>query len=123
MTETELWQCIYRAFEAHRRAGELNAQTALNRIAAKCIARREGAPVTRSFDPSTSRAREEYLSPGELRRLESFHERASPLRDVEPIVVLVYEGRHIVIDGNNRVNKWRHEKASRPRRAIVIEPK
>ena len=124
MTEAELWQQIYAAFEAHRRMpGDCDAQTALNRIAAKCIAKHEDAPVIRSFDPTSCTAREESMSTEELRRLETFHERALPLRDVEPIVVLIYAGRRIVIDGNTRVNKWCAEGGSRPRRAIVIEPK
>jgi hypothetical protein len=45
--------------------------------------------------------RQEVISAEDLGRLETFHERALPVRDVEPIVVLVYEGRHIVIDGKS----------------------
>jgi hypothetical protein len=123
MTEDALWRVIYQAFAAHRRPGEPDSQTALNRIAAKCIAKRQDTPVTESFDPPNCRAREETLSVEELGLLETYHGRANPVWNVEPIIVLGYHDRRIVIDGNTRVNKWRAEGGSRARRAIVIEPK
>ncbi len=98
----DLWDRIYAAFAAHQQPGiDPDPQSALNRVAAKCLR----SAQRRSFDPSNCVVREVLISVDELRQLELYHEGASPLRDYCPIVILFYEGRRVVIDGNNRVNK------------------
>jgi len=46
----------------------------------------------------------------------------SPLRDGGPLVLLEVGGRRVVIDGNNRINLWRAERAPGPFEALVIVP-
>ena len=43
--------------------------------------------------------------------------------DKEPIVVLIYKGRRLVIDGRRRINRWIEQKDHTPRRALIITPK
>ena len=75
-----------------------------------------------SFDDTTCAIREEVLSLDDLNRLTVFHEKGTPGRDVEPIVVLSFRGQRYVIDGNKRVNAWRKTGKPQARRAIIIEP-
>jgi hypothetical protein len=119
--QTDLWQEAFNAFKAHHRGND-DEQATLNRIAAKCLAKRADAAVTNSFDPSNCEIREEHLALDQLNELERYHDRRVPSRDVEPVIVLEYEGRRVLIDGNTRVNKWLSEGGTRLRRAIVIKP-
>jgi hypothetical protein len=112
-----LWNEALSAFEGHRIPRiDVSAQAALNRIAAKCLGI--------SFDSTNCDIREETLDLAALGRLIVFHDRASPKRDEEPIIILSFdEDDRYVIDGANRVNKWRTAGEPQSRRAIVIEPK
>jgi hypothetical protein len=115
-----LWRRIYESFHFHRfsvKPPDPDSQTALNRIAAKCI----GVPG-RSFDPSTCSVRAQVLSVEQLRQLRLHHTRSRPQRDEQPIVVLSFEGQLYVVDGNTRVNRWLADGSSQPRAAIIIEP-
>lgn len=114
---------MHASFEGHRKAAkERDTQITLDRIAAKCITKQEDAKPIRSFDASNCVVREERLSVDQLCQLDRYHNSAVPNWDVEPIVVLAYEGRNIVVEGNNRVNKWCAEGGSKLRSAIFIEP-
>jgi hypothetical protein len=122
-TDDELWQRALGSFRGHARSGQTqDLQFALNRIAAKCIAKGP-APVTQSFNPSNCSVYEEQLSPVQLCELERFHDRATTANEQEPVVVLLYQGRKIVIDGNTRVNKWCIEGGSQSRSVIFIKPR
>ena len=111
----ELWEQVHAAFEAHRIRGiDTDAQAALNRIAVKCL--------RISFDETNCTIREEVLDLDALRRLTVFHSKASPARDVEPIVILSFKGEQYVVDGNKRVNAWQATAKPQSRRSIVIEP-
>jgi hypothetical protein len=115
MSQEGVWREARAAFEAHPIPPiDPDAQAALNRIAAKCL--------RLSFDETTCDVREEQLSLADLSVLEVFHTRARPARDVEPIVVLSFRARRVVIDGGNRVNVWRASGKPQTRRAIIIEP-
>jgi hypothetical protein len=89
---------------------------ALDRIAAKCL--------HLSFNPSNCSVRETVLSLDELRPLKRYHTRdqLDPQYEHGAIVVLVYHGERVVIDGNTRVNKWVNEHSTTPRSALIIEP-
>jgi hypothetical protein len=114
-----LWGQVFDAFDAHRIRGDHTPQMALNRIAGKRI-----GCIAVSFDPSTCDIHEEVLPLEGLRRLKRYNEHATdPQWDVEPIVVLVYEGQRFVIDGQRRVTKWLNEGIEQPRAAIIVEPK
>jgi len=120
-TQDELWQRALASFERHSTSARpQDLQFALNRIAAKCIAK-QLAPVTQSFDPSNCILHEEQLSPAQLCALERYHDRAVTKNDREPVVVLLYQGRRIVVDGNTRVNKWCAAGGLRLRSVIFIE--
>jgi hypothetical protein len=41
----------------------------------------------------------------------------------EPIVILVYGGQRLVIDGRRRVTKWIKQNDHTPRRALIITSK
>jgi hypothetical protein len=110
-----LWAEARAAFEGHRQPPrDPDAQAALNRIAAKCL--------RLSFDDTNCAIWEETLNLDDLNRLNVFHRNASPARDGEPIVVLSFQDKRYVIDGNRRVNAWRALGKPQNRRAIVIQP-
>ena len=117
MSDTDaLWERVHDAFKAHQIEGiDHTTQMALDRIAAKCI--------RLSFNLLNCTVREEFLSLDDLRRLKRYDEKDDrPNRESGSIVVLVYKGERVVIDGNKRVNKWVKEGSSERRSALVIEP-
>ncbi len=119
MSDTDaLWVQVRAAFQPHRILPDiidLTPQMALNRIAAKCIGL--------SFDPSNCTVREESLSLDDLRRLKRYDEKDDrPNRESGSIVVLVYKGERVVIDGRRRVNKWVNDESTVRRSALIIEP-
>ena len=111
-----LWKRVYNAFKAHRISAEAQTPSVnLNRIAAKCIGI--------WFDPSNCTVHEEFLSLDDLRQLKRYDEKDDrPHREDSSIVVLVYEGERVVIDGRRRVNKWLKEGSIEPRSALIITP-
>jgi hypothetical protein len=117
-SKDDLWQQAFQAFEAHRLATDPNAQAALDRIASKCLRLGE----RRSFDPSNCTIRQEVLNAEDLPTLERYHNKKTPGRIHEPIVLLEIDGRRLVIDGNKRVNRWIAERATSARAAILIAP-
>ncbi len=48
------------------------------------------------------------------------HDRARPKRDVLPILVLEWQGRHYLIDGINRINRRARDRDAGPHEVIVI---
>ncbi len=117
MSDTDaLWNRVHAAFKAHQIPRiDLTPQMALNRIAAKCI--------HVSFDQSNCMVHEESLSLDDLRQLKRYDEKDDrPHREDGSIVVLVYEGERVVIDGRRRVNKWLKEVGIEPRSALIITP-
>ncbi len=116
MSDTDaLWERVHDAFKAHQIEGiDHTTQMALDRIAAKCI--------RLSFNLLNCTVREEFLSLDDLRGLKRYHDEDQPSQDWGSIVVLVYKGERVVIDGNKRVNKWVKEGSSERRSALVIEP-
>lgn len=112
-----LWTQVHAAFKEHK--VRQTPLVTLNRIAAKCLGL--------WFDSSTCTVREELLSLDDLKRLKRYSEDddrpADGYEDEEPIVVLVFGGQRIVIDGRRRVTRWIKRNDPTPRRALIIEPK
>ena len=117
-SSSELWKDIHGSFEYHRKSHDPDAQSAMDRVAMKCL----GAAEKRSFNPTNCAVREEVLSPGALKNLAIYHERSSPIRMEGPIVILRIDGRDVVIDGNTRANAWKTGKYPGPFTAIFVEP-
>lgn len=107
------------SFEYHRKDADQNAQSALDRIAMKCL----GLSERKSFNPDNCSIREENLSLGNLGDLVVYHDRTRPKKMAGPIVVLVYNGRRFVIEGNTRANSWRARMYKGPFTALILEPR
>jgi len=107
------------SFEYHRKGTDPNAQSALDRIAMKCL----GLSKPKSFNPGNCSIREENLSVNDLADLVVYHSRKRPKKMEGPIVVLVYNGRRFVIEGNTRTNSWRAGMYNGPFTALILEPK
>ena len=114
----EMWGIVHASFEYHRKTQDPNAQSALERVAMKCLRLAE----RKSFNSSNCSIREETLSEVALRDLVVFHDRDQPKKMDGPIVVLKYEGRPFVIEGNTRTNAWRSGKYGGPFTALILEP-
>ena len=113
-----MWSTVFESFEYHRKAEDPNAQSALDRVAMKCL----GLAQRKSFNPNNCSIREELLSPERLREIVVFHSRNYPVKMEGPIVILAYEGRSFAIEGNTRTNAWRAGKFGGPFTAVVLEP-
>ena len=71
-----LWRRIHAAFAAHRMPGDPTPQSALERIAQKCL----DLPKRCAFDASRCTVHEELLSAEALTSLKLYHDRANPKR-------------------------------------------
>ena len=111
----ELWRQIHESFKWHRIRGiDSNAQAAMDRVAMKCLGF--------SFNSTNCTVREEMLEAAALHELVLKHDSTKPFHLKDPIVVLLYQGKRFVIEGNNRVNTWIEQKFEGPFKAIVVEP-
>jgi hypothetical protein len=115
----EMWIIAYKLFEYHRKPTDPDAKSALNRVAMKCLKLAE----QKSFTPDNCSICEEIFSIDDLQNLVLYHDRNCPKEMEGPIVVLVYDGRPYVIEGNNRTNAWRAGKYNGPFTALVLKPK
>jgi hypothetical protein len=118
-TQAELWGRIYAAFEPYRWLTDPDAEAALNRIAAKCL----GLILPMAFSPSTGVVHEETVSLAAAQHLERYHACANPQWPDGAIIVVRYEGRSVVLDGNNRVNLWVRDGTQPQRDLLVIVPR
>jgi hypothetical protein len=114
----EMWGMVRKSFEYHRRPADPNAQSALDRVAMKCL----GLAERKSFHVGNCFIREETLSQEALWELVVYHDRDQPAKMEGPIVVLNYKGRPFVIEGNTRTNAWRKGKYAGPFTALILEP-
>lgn len=85
----------------------------------KCL----GLAVRKPFNRTNCSIREEVLSVDAIRQLVVYHNRDRPANMEGPIVVLIYDGRRFVIEGNTRTNAWRAGQYGGPFTALVLEPK
>jgi hypothetical protein len=122
LAQSDLWHQVLQALAPHiwREQGDTDAQSALNRIAAKVL----GSTGGRSFDPSNTTVRLVSLSPQQVAALQPFRENApKPAQDRQPIVLLETPERLVIVDGNKRVAKWQKEQLKCPRQALVLTPR
>jgi hypothetical protein len=119
MSSHELWRAVYAAFPypINRVGAEVN------RIAAKCLKKALGRPYALSIGPPTCYVHEEVIRGSELPNLIRYHDRVKKTSRTTPIVILRIEGKSIVIEGNNRVNRWVANGEPTPRQALIIQPR
>ena len=113
----QIWRCIHAQFEFHRQPTDHDAQTAMDRIARKCL----GLAERRSFDPTTCSVSEGAISKEALGELVVYHAKLHGYPSIKPIVVLTWSDRNVVIEGNKRVNRWRAANDNGPFPAIFVE--
>jgi len=114
----ELWRRIHESFEYHREATDPDAQAAMDRIATKCIR----SSTRKSFNANNCAVREGLLAATSLHELRLYHSRANPYHLDGPIIVLLYDGAKVVIEGNTRVNAWIARQFEGPFGVIMVEP-
>lgn len=114
-----LWGEIYSAFEFHRKPRDKDAHSALERVARESLCLSH--PIC--IEVRNCKVWDEELNVDALLSLQLIHKRVAPKRTDGAIVVLVYRGQRVVIDGNNRVNVWSARGQPGPFRAIVIQPR
>jgi len=66
---------------------------------------------------------DEFWSLEQLLRLAGWNQVMKPQRTDLPLVIFRGWDELHLIDGNNRVNLWRHNGNKGPHRALVLEPK
>jgi hypothetical protein len=115
----ELWCRIHESFKYHREATDPDAQAAMDRIATKCIR----LSTRKSFNANNCAVREGLLEATSLHELRLYHSRAHPYHLNGPIIVLLYEGAKVVIEGNTRVNAWIAGQYPGPFEVIIVEPR
>jgi hypothetical protein len=111
-----LWRQAYASFEGHAapfRRSDRNAQAALTRIAVK------GLGFT--FDSTNSQIRRERWSFEQLKQLKTGHNGRNDCQ-IEPLILIEWEGRTVVIDGNHRLNGWVAGNDGRSRQVVIISP-
>ena len=123
-TDDELWGLVHKAFEAHRRRpADVDAHTAFERVAQKCL----GLTERRHFTAENSDIRLESLSREDLNDVIVYHDRSKPKGNPEfhhgPLVIIDIDGNRYVTDGNNRVNLWRNSDVDGPHEAIIVTPR
>jgi hypothetical protein len=77
---------IHAQFAFHRQPTDADAQSAMDRVAQKCI----GLLQRRSFNPGNCSVRQELLSRSMLDELQTYRQRLNPYPTNEPVVVLVF---------------------------------
>jgi hypothetical protein len=111
-----LWRQAYASFEGHAapfKRWDRDAQAALTRIAIK------GLGFT--FDVTNSQIRRERWSFEQLKQLKTGHKGRNDCQ-IEPLVLVEWDGRTVLIDGNHRLNGWVADSDGRPRDVIIISP-
>ena len=118
-SDRDLWQSVNDAFPypSERVQGEIN------RIAVKCMKKALGRTGPVVFDPSTCDVHAVLIGGKELLDLICYHNRTIITGRTTPIVIVRIDGTSVVIEGNNRVNRWVREGDLTPRQALVIVPR
>jgi hypothetical protein len=118
-SDNNLWQAIYTAFPYPSD----RVQREMNRIAGKCLKKALGWTRPVVLDSSTCDVHQVVIDGAELASLIRYHERTNVTGRITPIVIVRIGDQDILIEGNNRVNKWVKERDLAPRLALVIVPR
>lgn len=113
-SEAELWTLAYATLIPKR--DDSRAET-LNRLANE---RFDGMSAL-ELNARTCSIREEVWATELFREVEPKHAGADPKRDGGVIIVVECRGRKLLVDGNNRVNRWLKEGSRDSHRVLVIE--
>lgn len=119
--ESTLWQWLERVLAHHRKSRDATAIDTLNRLFKEQL-RRDGATTIPRLERETCSIRKESWNPEELRRLIVWHPKKCPRSENDPVVAVEYGGKHYMVDGSNRANKWRAESDPGEHEVIVITP-
>jgi hypothetical protein len=112
----DLWPEVYQAFPYPRD----RVQSEINRIAMKCLKQAGVVPDVEVFDASTCDVTKVLVARSELAKLVRYHDRTTPTDRTSPIVIVRAGGTDVVVEGNNRVNKWVAEDSGTSSPALVI---
>lgn len=116
-TSDGLWTIVYESFSYHQQASDPDPQSALDRIAKKCLRLSE----RKSFNPTSCTITELKLSKRDLKDILVYHDRDVPIKMHGPIVLLSYDDKLYAIEGNTRTNAWRNGKYNGPFSAILLK--
>ncbi len=122
---TDHHHVVRNMLEYHRneRLRELTADDVLNRFVREHM-KRLGRPPEKWPGPlkldDHPIARESWEM-GRLAALTRSHGKREPKREHPPIIVLRLRSEELLMDGTKRINKWEHEKRSKPHEVLVIE--
>ena len=116
--ERDLWQAVYEAFPYPPDC----VQDEINRIASKCLNKALGWTQSVVLNSATCDVREVVIGGDEISTLIRYHQRTNVSGNTTPIVIVQAGGKNVLIEGNNRVNKWVNECDLAPRRALVLVP-
>jgi hypothetical protein len=117
--QAALWDQVFAAFPYPVD----QAQGELNRIAAKCIKSVTDAQYPTPVDKTNYDVRAQVITAAELTELRTYHSRAQPTSRSTPIVIVECGQHRIVVEGNNRVNKWVGSGDPAPRLALILAPR
>ena len=113
--QSELWDLVYGALWWERK--DASPTACLNRLTNE---RLSGSKL--ALDPTTAEVREEWWQTNELSRLERKHNKVHDFDDDRPIVVVEFEGRLILVDGNHRVTRWLASGHNVERQLLIVHP-
>jgi hypothetical protein len=119
----QLWETLERALSYHRTRGrDVTSIDALNRILAKARSSldepSEGLP---RLSPETCTIRLQRWTTSKLDAIRrGKHQRDRPRCANLPVIVVEYEGREYLIDGQTRINRWTADGNDGPHEVIVL---
>lgn len=112
--QSALWTLVYKTLKPKDSDSSPNA--CLNRLTNE---RLSSQPVIQ-LNEKTAVVREEVWLTEHLNTLGRKHERMHELEDDRPIIVVEYQKRKLLIDGNHRVTRWLSEGLREQHRVLLI---
>jgi len=97
--QSELWSLVHNTLRPKPTDASPNA--CLNRLTNE---RHSGSEIV--LNPDTALIRDEIWSFDRLRTLDRWHCRMHDFDDDRPLIVVDYDNRHLLVDGNHRVTRW-----------------
>ena len=115
-TDLILWSRVHASFPYSAES----VQAEINRIAIKCLKKARCETDIIVFDSGTCDVSAEVVKGSDLGRLVRAHNRTRVTGRTTPIVIVRVDSKDVVVDGNNRVNKWVEDGDLTPRQALMI---